>query len=149
MVEISNQQSQTVITTELEELLTGVIRAALKEDGRHAEGDLSLVLTDDATIWALNQDYREKDAPTDVLSFSFLEGEGPHFAEEPLGEVYISVERALMQAEEYGHSLQRELCFLAVHGTLHVIGYDHMEEADEQVMFGLTEKILTDYGVRR
>ena len=67
----------------------------------------------------------------------------------PLGDIYISIDKARSQAEEYGHSFKREICFLAVHGFLHLQGYDHMKPEDEKVMFGLQDEILDSYGIRR
>ncbi|WP_271852477.1 rRNA maturation RNase YbeY [Planococcus maritimus] len=119
------------------------------------EAEVSVTFTDDESIRAINRDYREKDQATDVISFSMEEqgeeevaiiGEtGPRL----LGDIIISVERTKLQAEEYGHSFERELGFLAVHGFLHLLGYDHMNEQDEKEMFGKQEEILVSLGVTR
>ena len=66
-----------------------------------------------------------------------------------LGDIYISIDKAREQATEYGHSLLRELCFLTIHGILHLLGYDHMKESEEKIMFELQERILNDYGIKR
>ncbi len=108
-----------------------------------------IILSDDAYLHELNREYRSVDSATDVLSFPendlsipLAQAIGEGFVPETdvtgerisLGDIYISVEQAARQAEEYGNSLEEELCFLAVHGMLHLMGYDHMEEQDEQVM---------------
>ena len=92
--------------------------------------ELSLVLCDDAFIQDLNRDYRGKDRPTDVLSFSQREGEGANLEDPVLGDVIISIQTASRQAAELGHSLETELVVLMVHGILHLLGHDH-EEAEE------------------
>lgn len=94
--------------------------------------EISLVFTDDKTIQELNKNYRGKDKPTDVLSFSQLEN--PEFGIEPitLGDLVISVETAKRQAKKYEHSLQREIERLLIHGTLHLLGYDH-EKVDKNI----------------
>jgi probable rRNA maturation factor len=121
--------------------------------------ELSVTFMDNAGIQVINRDYRGKDVPTDVISFA-LEEEGedelPIIFEEDeemfprnLGDLMISTERAAEQAEEYGHTFERELGFLAVHGFLHLNGYDHMEPEDEKEMFGLQKEILDAYGLKR
>ena len=109
---------------------------------------LSVTLVDNKFIHEINRDYRHIDRPTDVISFAFLDGvtdKDKIFKSKEmvvLGDIYISVEKATEQAESYGHSLDRELKFLFVHGLLHLLGYDHMQEEDEKVMFALQDKIL-------
>ena len=122
------------------------------------ETEISVLLVDDATIQELNRDYREKDVPTDVLSFPLeeeLEGEGePEIIGGPaarmLGDIVISVEKAVTQAAEYGHSVERELAFLLVHGLLHLLGYDHDKgEAAKKLMRSEEKRILTALGISR
>ena len=99
--------------------------------------ELSLTLTDDKNIHALNKKFRGVDRATDVLSFAFRESDEPEIigAEvEILGDVIISLERAKVQAEEFGHSFLREIIFLEVHGLLHLLGYDHMQDDERQEM---------------
>ena len=102
----------------------------------------------------LNRDYRQKDKPTDVLSFSLWEGEEAFFPsveqsqEKPLGDLVISFDTALRQAEELKHSLERELEFLAVHGTLHLWGYDHIRDADRRLMWRQQEEIIEKLRIR-
>lgn len=107
--------------------------------------EVSVLLTDDARIAELNNQYREMDGPTDVLSFSQLEGEDepiPGVEENVLGDVVISVETARRQAEQQGHTLDREIGVLLVHGILHLVGYDHAEPEEERAMFARQEEIL-------
>jgi probable rRNA maturation factor len=106
-------------------------------------------------IHEINREYRDKDAPTDVISFAMEElGEGEIEligAELPrvLGDIIISIPKAEEQAEEYGHSFIRELGFLSVHGFLHLLGYDHMEKEEEEKMFARQKEILDAYGLTR
>lgn len=107
--------------------------------------DVSLVGDDEIAV--LNRDYRQKDKPTDVLSFSLWEGdEGevmpPPRDEMPLGDLVISLDTAARQAEELNHSLIHEIEFLTVHGTLHLLGYDHLRNADRRRMWQWQEKII-------
>ncbi len=100
----------------------------------HAESELSLSLVDDTTIAELNLSYRKMDRPTDVLSFSLLEGEESTFRGNLLGDVVISVETAARQAQEQGVSVDEELARLLIHGVLHLIGHDHMEPEEAERM---------------
>jgi probable rRNA maturation factor len=104
--------------------------------------DIGIVLANDAYLHELNMQYRGKDKPTDVLTF-------PDRTDNYLGDVIISMERCTVQSEEYGHSFQRELGFLIVHGLLHALGYDHHTPEDEQIMISLQEKILATANVKR
>ena len=116
---------------------------------------VSVSLVDNKYIHKINKKYRQIDRPTDVISFAFLDADGDYqkTLSNPgpvvLGDIYISLEKAKEQAIEYGHSLNRELSFLFVHGLLHLLGYDHMNESDEKVMFALQEKILAKKGVTK
>lgn len=111
--------------------------------------ELSLLLTDDVTVKELNRTYRGVDSTTDVLSFSQREGDMQDDWESLLGDVIISVEQAERQAHEYGHSLNREIGFLTVHGVLHLIGWDHVLPDEEARMMAKTEEILASVGLTR
>lgn len=114
------------------------------------ESLVSVVLTDNKRIHEINKIYRNVDAPTDVISFAFQdEPLNPSSDLTNLGEIYISLEKASSQALEYNHSFERELSFLTVHGLLHLLGYDHMNETDEKEMFDLQDKILKNLGIER
>mgnify|MGYP002856431032 CR=1 FL=1 len=97
--------------------------------------EVSITLTDDKHIQALNKTYRGLDEPTDVLSFALSEADEPSFdAPDSLGDVIISIERAAAQAEQFNHSLRREIIFLEVHGLLHLLGFDHINPDDQRLM---------------
>ncbi|MFD0958641.1 rRNA maturation RNase YbeY [Paenibacillus chungangensis] len=128
-----------------------------------ADGEVTLTFTDDEGIHSLNREYRNIDRPTDVLSFAMqddgveeldivFEVESEDEADPisgMLGDIIISVERAAAQSEEYGHSLERELGFLFVHGFLHLLGYDHEDEQSEAVMTAKQEETLRQAGLTR
>ena len=109
----------------------------------------NIIIIDNPTIHKINKEYRDKDAPTDVISFALeddktvIEPDGVRI----LGDIYISIDKVNEQALEYGHSFKRELSFLAVHGLLHLLGYDHMEKSDEEVMFKKQEEVLNYYEI--
>lgn len=117
------------------------------------DAEVSVTLTDDAHIHVLNRDYRGVDRPTDVLSFALTESEEPAIIDAPcsvlLGDLVISLERAAAQAEEYGHSFLRELSFLTVHGMLHLLGYDHIEEKDRLEMEEEQRHVMDVLGIAR
>jgi len=111
---------------------------------------LNIVIVDNKKIQEINKLYRNKDAVTDVISFAFEEIEDVKYNDVRfLGEIYISYERCKEQAHEYGHSINREFCYLAVHGLLHLLGYDHIKEEDKKVMRALEEEILNEYNIKR
>lgn len=132
-----------------------LIQHAATYEGITEEAEVSITFVDNDRIKEINKEYRDKDRVTDVISFALEElGEGeieiigadmPRF----LGDIIISIPRTKEQAEEYNHSFERELGFLSVHGLLHLLGYDHMNEEDEKVMFGKQDEILQSYGLHR
>ena len=114
--------------------------------------ELSITLTDDENIHALNKKFRGVDRATDVLSFAFRESDEPEIIDadfEILGDVIISLERAKVQAEEFGHSFLREIIFLEVHGLLHLLGYDHVEEAERLEMEAEQRFVMDKLGIGR
>ena len=127
------------------ELLRRVTAEALRREEVEGGVALSVVITDDEAVQELNRQFRDVDAPTDVLAFG--SGEEGDFVTSPggsayLGDVVISYPRAVAQAEEYGHSINRELALLAVHGVLHLSGYDHLDEAERMEMWARQNEIL-------
>ncbi|MBR3523589.1 MAG: rRNA maturation RNase YbeY [Bacilli bacterium] len=110
----------------------------------------NIIFVDDTYIHNLNKEYRGIDRPTDVISFA-LEDDQSFIKTDfkVLGDIYISLDTAKKQAEEYQHSLKREISFLAIHGLLHLLGYDHMKKEDEEKMFALQELILNEAGIKR
>lgn len=115
--------------------------------------EVSITLTNNPYIHKLNLEYRKIDRPTDVLSFALNESEEPDVEGGPdvniLGDIIISVERAEEQAAEYGHSLKREMAFLTVHGMLHLLGYDHMEEDERREMEAEQSYVMEKLGIPR
>jgi rRNA maturation RNase YbeY len=144
--ELTEEQQKTV-----EDLLQ--FAAEIEEIAQDAE--LSVTFVTNERIQEVNREYREKDQPTDVISFALEEmGEGEIEIvglEQPpmLGDIIISIPRAKEQAIEYDHTFMRELGFLAVHGFLHLLGYDHMNDEDEKEMFTKQKDILDRYGLKR
>jgi probable rRNA maturation factor len=141
---------------ELAERLAGAALTSLAQGGiAPSRGELSVLLVDDHEIQEYNRLYRNKDAPTDVLSFSQLEGDGEDLTLLPpdfpllIGDIVISIPRMREQAAEYGHGEDREFGFLLVHGLLHLLGFDHQNEPDLRAMQELTEKLLASAGLRR
>lgn len=113
------------------------------------DGDLTILVDTPDRIQTLNREFRNVDRVTDVLTFPAWEGEISLSADGYLGDIMICYERAKEQSVEYGHSLERELSFLTVHGVLHLLGYDHMTEDDERVMREKQTAILNGIGVTR
>ncbi len=110
----------------------------------------SIIFVGDEEIHKINKEYRGIDRITDVISFAFEDEKDIEYNDiRLLGDIYICIPQMKRQAEEYGHSEKRELSFLAVHGLLHLLGYDHMNENDEKEMFGLQELILNETNIKR
>ena len=144
----------------VEEQFHQVITAALEAEGVEMPCEVNVLFTDDEGIHQINLDMREVDRPTDVLSFPMFDlRPGEHPTEEdadpatglvPLGDMCISLERAEAQAEEFGHSVQRELCYLTVHSVLHLLGYDHLDEGPIKAQMRQREEtILGALGIGR
>ena len=131
-----------------EELIRGAVTFALAKN--NVAGDVCVLITDAEEIQRLNSSYRHIDRVTDVLTFPAWEGDAILCPPDGyLGDIAICFERAQEQAEEYGHSLERELAFLSVHGALHLLGYDHMEPDDERKMLAQQDEILNELGYHR
>lgn len=110
----------------------------------------SVIFVEDEEIHTMNRDYRGVDRVTDVISFAFEDNNDLVYNEiRMLGDIYICIPQMKRQAKSYSHSEKRELSFLAVHGLLHLLGYDHMNEEDEKVMFALQELILNEQNITR
>ncbi|MBQ8578007.1 MAG: rRNA maturation RNase YbeY [Clostridia bacterium] len=157
-----NDQKKEPVTPAARALVRRAINAALAYEEFKSPAEVSVTFVDNEAIRELNREYRGKDAPTDVLSFPLCEDEDDFVlppadeedgeAEESvaLGDIVISVERAKAQAEEYGHSFERELAFLAVHSTLHLLGYDHeRSEEEDREQRRRQEEILASIGQKR
>lgn len=109
----------------------------------------NVIIVDNDKIHEINREYRHIDRPTDVISFALEDYHDIDYDFRLLGDIYISYDKALGQANEYGHSLLRELSFLTIHGLLHLLGYDHMEKEDEEIMFAKQELILNEFGISK
>ncbi len=155
-----NEQEKVNITDELIEKIRLSLETALETEEFTDDAEISLTFTDNESIRDLNLESRGKDSATDVLSFPMLEQDDDGtliiYDEDVvdgyvlLGDIVISAERAVVQAEEYGHSLVREMCFLAVHSVLHLLGYDHeRSEEEEKIQFEKQEEILSSLGITR
>lgn len=142
---IFNTTKEKIDTSEMDKIINF---ACKKMDVKNPL--LNIVLVNNKRIQEINKEYRNIDAVTDVISFAFEEVNDVNYDEiRFLGEIYISYERCCEQAQEFGHSVRRELCYLAVHGLLHLLGYDHMNEKDKKVMRTLEEEILNEYDITR
>jgi len=164
IVEIDNRQDKIEITQNIEKIILDCINRALDLEGFNSKLLISIILVDNDTIRDINLQYRDIDRVTDVLSFPMLDIEAGHRDLDPddfvsdidpesgaiiLGDIILALEKAKEQAEEYGHSFQRELGFLVVHGVLHLLGYDHMEERDRELMRSREEIILEAVNLHR
>lgn len=143
---------QQVIDEDTKNQIESLLTFAAKKENITEEAELSISFVDEEEIQAINRDYRDKDKVTDVISFS-LEEDEPEIEgldmPRVLGDIIICFEVAKEQAESYNHSLSRELGFLALHGFLHLLGYDHMTEEDEKEMFSRQDEILNEFGLTR
>lgn len=141
------------MTVAMKEIVKKVLNKVAELYGLEEDAEVGVTLTDNEYIKELNTKYRNKECSTDVLSFALNEGEEPEIVDGPsvnlIGDIIISVETAQMQAEEYGHSLERELAFLTVHGMMHLLGYDHIEEEDRIEMRKEEEYVLGELGIPR
>lgn len=156
MLQLDINDETNKISDTIEELVTKLLNHAASEEGIVEEAEVSVTFMTDEDIQEVNANYRGIDAPTDVISFALeemTEGEVEIKVEADmptvLGDILISTETAERQAEEYGHSFKREIGFLALHGFLHLLGYDHMTEEDEKKMFGRQKEILDTFGLER
>lgn len=167
MTVLFERDGEEEIGFDYEEVLKKVVEEALRQERCPYECEVNVRLTENEGIRRLNQEFRDLDVPTDVLSFPMVEYEVPadfsqldspeakimYFnldtRELLLGDIVISLERAREQSEEYGHSLERELAFLTAHSMLHLMGYDHMEDGEREVMERKQENILQNLGITR
>lgn len=156
---------QLELDEDYEKIVTDVINQAMDYEECPYEAEINVLLTDNDGIREINRQYRNIDAPTDVLSFplieykmpadfTFLENEGndcfnPETGELMLGDIILSVDKITEQAYNYGHAVKRELAFLVAHSMLHLFGYDHMEEDEAKVMEDKQNAILNNLNIRR
>ncbi|HFH9921931.1 rRNA maturation RNase YbeY [Streptococcus sp. P25B114] len=153
------------VSAQMQEQITDLLQFAAEKIGKQNK-EMAVTFVDNARVHEVNLEYRGIDRPTDVVSLEYKPEQEIVFDEEDLldnpelaemmedfdayiGELFISIDKAREQAEDYGHSFDREMGFLAVHGFLHINGYDHYTPEEEAEMFGLQEEILTAYGLTR
>ncbi|HFI0827806.1 TPA: rRNA maturation RNase YbeY [Streptococcus suis] len=153
------------VPVKMQEQIIELLQFAAKKIGKQNK-EMAVTFVDNARVHEVNLEYRGIDRPTDVVSLEYKPESEIVFDEEDLvdnpelaemmedfdayiGELYISIDKAREQAEDYGHSFEREMGFLAIHGFLHINGYDHYTPEEEAEMFGLQEEILTAYGLTR
>lgn len=145
-IEVFNETKE-----ELEELreLKEFLSSVAKDEGLD-NIIYNVIIVDNEQIHEINKEYRGIDRPTDVISFALEDDKSFNRTDiRVLGDIYISIDKVRSQSCEYGHSFKRELYFLAIHGFLHLLGYDHMEKADEEEMFKKQEEVLSRYGIER
>ena len=147
MTDVTNTQNKVLFTDELNNLINRVIDKAFEYENIE-KINVSVLICDDEEIHRLNKEFRNIDKPTDVLSFPMYNENG-ELDEDELGDIVISLERAALQAVEYGHTLEREVAFLTAHSMLHLFGYDHMVDDEKEEMFFKQEEILSQLGVVR
>ena len=110
----------------------------------------NVIIVNNQEIHKLNKNYRNIDRPTDVITFALEDfDDGIKLSIRMLGDIYISYDKVISQANEYNHSKTRELCFLAIHGLLHLLGYDHMNKEEEKIMFSLQKELLDSYSIKK
>ena len=159
MLMIENEQDKFEVNDETEQLINTVCEAVLKSEECDFDAEISVTFVDNDRIREINKEQRDIDTATDVLSFPMLEFDENGEAYDDfdtdgeyvvLGDIVISLERAKEQAEEYGHSLTREIAFLTAHSMLHLLGYDHVNsEEEERVMCQKQEAVLNSLGITR
>ena len=143
--EIINETSEKI--EELDEIKK-LIDYALSHE-KLDDVEFNIIIVDNNKIRELNRDYRKIDRETDVISFALEDNMTIKLDHRMLGDIYISIDKARLQAIEYNHSLLRELAFLSIHGLLHLLGYDHMSSDEEKIMFDKQKEILDSYGIKR
>jgi probable rRNA maturation factor len=148
---ITNRQKAVAVTPETRKWIKNATAAALAYEQFDGQAEVSVTFVDRNEIHQMNLEYRNVDRPTDVLSFPLFEEEDLTDAGAvPLGDIVLCLEQAQAQAQEYGHSLEREVCFLCVHSVLHLLGYDHENsKEDEEEMFLRQEAVLNEMGLTR
>ena len=147
MIEVFNK---TNVEVDFIDEIKEIVEFALKKENCN-NGVLNIIFVDNEEIHDINKTYRNIDRVTDVISFALEDEKNLKNPTEYriLGDIYVSLDKCLEQANEYGHSFKRELCFLCIHGTYHLLGYDHMTEDDEKIMFKKQEEVLDAFKITR
>ena len=144
-IEVINETKESVDLDSLRSIVDYTLKKEQVENGV-----INIIIVDNDKIHQINRDYRKVDRPTDVISFA-LEDDDTFIKldERILGDIYISIDQVYKQALEYGHSNKREMSFLTVHGTLHLLGYDHQNKDEEKIMFDKQDEILNELDITR
>ena len=129
---------------ECPKIVNKIIKRILKKE-KIKNSSFSIIFVDDDYIKRINREYRNIDKVTDVISFALCDNARIETKIKMLGDIYVSIPRMIKQADEYGHSQTREISFLVAHGLFHLLGYDHMTKADEEIMFGKQEEVLNEF----
>ena len=146
-IEVFNETEEN-LTEECEKLKEFLVQVA--KDEKLDNIIYNVIIINNEKIREINREYRNIDRETDVISFALEDEKSFNRTDiRVLGDIYISIDKARSQALEYGHSFKRELYFLAVHGFLHLLGYDHMKKEDEEIMFKKQEVILNEFGISK
>nr|WP_071317479.1 rRNA maturation RNase YbeY [Anaerobacillus isosaccharinicus]MBA5585502.1 rRNA maturation RNase YbeY [Anaerobacillus isosaccharinicus]QOY38437.1 rRNA maturation RNase YbeY [Anaerobacillus isosaccharinicus] len=152
MIDVDIHDETNALSEDQVKLIETIINFVATEENVTEGSEVSVTFVDNKTIQEINKEYRNKDSVTDVISFALNDDESDVFAEvipNLLGDIIVSYPKTVQQAEEYGHSINRELGFLVVHGFLHLLGYDHINEEEEKVMFKRQEELLEAYGLQK
>lgn len=132
-----------------EKIIKKIVKAVAKHEKVRGLHYVSFIIVNNDEIRKINKGYRNIDRETDVITFALIDGEEENIIPEELGDIFISYEKVISQANEYGHSVLREFAFLVTHGMLHILGYDHQTKEDEELMFGIQEEILNKLKIYR
>lgn len=160
LIFLENAQNKINLSEEIENIIKKAIELSLKKENFNIPSEVSVTLLDNEGIREVNKEHRNIDSPTDVLSFPLVEmhegtiisNVGDYDLDEDtilLGDILVSLEMAQKQADEYQHSIKRELAFLITHGVYHLLGYDHQDEESEKLMIGKQEEVLKEMGLGR
>jgi probable rRNA maturation factor len=160
LIIIENEQDKVSIDDDIKKLIEKTIKLCMDSENLEQDYEVSVLIVDDDEIRSINKEHRNIDKATDVLSFPMVEfingelisDEGDYdidLDELMLGDIIISAETARRQADDFGHSFEREIAFLTAHSCFHLLGYDHMIEGDEKVMISKQEAILREIGLTR
>ncbi len=142
MLKINIVNNYNDATKEYKKIIKKVVKGVVKEEKYRKHSSVNFILINNEEIHEINLKYRNIDRPTDVISFEDNE-------DDTLGDIFISIDKVVEQAKEYGHSFTRELGFLVCHGTLHCLGYDHIVDSDRLIMEEKQKKILDNVGLKR
>lgn len=151
IIVMDDRQKYLEIDDVLMEKIESVMRKCLSDEGVDEDLEISLTFVDDEEIHRINKEFRGVDSPTDVLSFPlFTDDEfDVEYEEVALGDIVVSTQTAIRQAQEYGHSITREICFLICHSMFHLLGYDHMTDEEADIMEKKQEGVLNSLGITR